>query len=247
MAVELVSQKVDVFVAVSPLSAAAAKRATSSIPIVFVIHPNPIQSGLVSSLARPDGNITGFSNLANDLSAKQLELLKEMLPEVRHVGVVANSAFGPLTRGFIAQFGEAAKQLSLKMSVADAKEPKELEPAFAQLVREGANAVALGPDSMFFNERATIGQLAATHRLPVIALNEVMVRSGMFMYYGPNFGNFFRGAASYVDRILKGAKPGDLPVQLPTRFDLTINLKTARLLNLAVPPALLARADEVIE
>ena len=246
MALDLVGRKVDVLVAVSPLSAAAAKRATASIPIIFVIHPNPIESGLVSSLARPTGNITGFSSLANDLSAKQLELLKEALPDLSRIGVVVNSAY-PVTQRFISQFREAADRLNLKISLVEAKAPMDLEPSFARLVQEGVGGVAFGPDSMYFNERATIGQLAAAHRLPVIALNEVMVRNGMLLYYGPHFGGFFRGAAGYVDRILKGAKPSDLPVQLPTKFELAINLKTARALGLSIPPTLLARADEVIE
>ena len=246
MALDLVRRKVDVLVAVSPLSAAAAKRATASIPIIFVIHPNPVESGLVSSLARPDGNITGFSNLANDLSAKQLELLKEALPGLSRIGVVVNSTY-PVTQRFISQFREAADRLNLKMSVVEAKAPMDLEQSFSRLAQEGADGVAFGPDSMYFNERATIGQLAAAHRLPVIALNEVMVRSGMLLYYGPHFGGFFRGAAGYVDRILKGAKPSELPVQLPTKFELAINLKTARVLGVTMPATLLARADEVIE
>jgi putative ABC transport system substrate-binding protein len=137
--------------------------------------------------------------------------------------------------------------LNLKMSVVEAKTPTDLEQSFARLAQEGAHGVAFGPDSMYFNERAIIGQLAAAHRLPVIALNEVMVRSGMLLYYGPHFGGFFRGAAGYVDRILKGAKPSDLPVQLPTKFELAINLKTARVLGVSIPSTIIARADEVIE
>ena len=247
MAADLVGRKVDVLVAVTPVAAAAAKRATTTIPIVFIIHPSPVESGLVTSLARPGGNITGMSNLQTDLSSKQLELLKEAAPGLFRVAVLMNPGSGPVAQRYFAQAAEAARRLNLELLPMNVKTPSEFEPAFAALSREGAKAVVLAPDAMFFNERARINGLAVAHRQPVIALNEVMVRTGTFLYYGPNFQNLFRGAATYVDRILKGAKPADLPVQQPTRYELVINLKTAAAIGLVVPPTLVARADEVIE
>jgi putative ABC transport system substrate-binding protein len=247
MAADLVARKVDVLVAVSPLAAAAAKRATTSIPIVFVIHPNPVEAGLVASLARPGGNMTGLSNIANDLSAKQLELLKEALPGMSRVGVLTNPAFGVVARRFLEEFGTAAARLRLDVRSKHVQSPDEFAPVFAELASEGADAIALGPDSMYMKERARIAELALAHRLPVMAINEVMVRDGGFLYYGPHFQSLFENAASYVDRILKGAKPADLPVQQPTKIYLIVNQKTASAINLSLAPSFLARADEVIE
>jgi putative ABC transport system substrate-binding protein len=248
MAADLVAHKVDVFVAVSPLAAAAAKRATNSIPIVFAIHPSPVESGLVTSLARPEGNITGLSNLVTDLSGKQLELFKEVVPRLSRIAILVNPATGIVGQRFIEQVTKASGRLNLEVqAVANIKSQGDFEPAFAQIAREGVDGVVIAPDAMFFKERARFSEFGIVHRLPVFAMNEVMVRDGSFLYYGPNFQNLLRGAASYVDRILKGARPGDLPVQQPTKFEFVINLRIAKAIGLEISPSLLARADEVIE
>jgi putative ABC transport system substrate-binding protein len=163
------------------------------------------------------------------------------------VGVLTNPAFGVVARRFLEEFGTAAARLRLDVRSKHVQSPDEFAPVFAELASEGADAIALGPDSMYMKERARIAELALAHRLPVMAINEVMVRDGGFLYYGPHFQSLFENAASYVDRILKGAKPADLPVQQPTKIYLIVKQKTASAINLSLAPSFLARADEVIE
>ena len=247
MARELVERRVDVLVAVSPLAAAAAKRATSTIPIVFVVHPNPVEAGIVASLAHPGGNITGFSNLIVELSAKQIELLREMIPGLKRIAVLVMPTFGPAGPRFSDEAMMAATRLGVEAIRHDVATVDDFEQAFAELHRLGVDAVLLAPTSVYVTERERIARLAIANRLPTVGVNEVMVRSGLFLWYGPNFQNLFRQAAHYVDRILKGAKPAELPVQQPTKLELMINLASAKAMDLRVPPALIARADEVIE
>jgi len=247
MARDLVERRVDVLVAVTPVAAAAAKNATSTIPTVFVIHPNPVEAGIVASLAHPGGNITGLSNLIVELSAKQIELLREIVPGLKRIGVLVVPSFGPSGPRFFDEAAAAAKRFGIEAVRQDVAAPNEFDPAFVELRGRGVDALLLAPTSIFFPERERIAQLALANRLPTVAINEIMVRSGLFLWYGPNFQSLFRQAAQYVDRILKGARPADLPVQQPTRLELVINLASAKALGLALPPAILARADEVIE
>jgi len=247
MARELVERRVDVLVAVTPLAAAAAHRATSTIPIVFVIHPNPVEAGIVASLAHPGGNVTGFSNLIGGLSGKQIELLREIIPGLKRVAVLVMPAFGPNGPRFADEAAAAAVRLGVEAIRHDVATPDDFEQAFAELRRRGVDAVILAPTSIFFPERERIAKIAIAHRLPTIGVNEVMVRSGLFLWYGPNFQNLFRQAALYVDHILKGARPDELPVQQPTKLELVINLASAKALGLELSPAILARADEVVE
>jgi putative tryptophan/tyrosine transport system substrate-binding protein len=247
MARDLVERRVDILVAVTPVAAAAAKQATSTIPTVFVIHPNPVEAGIVASLAHPGGNITGLSNLIVELSAKQIELLREIVPGLKRIGVLVVPSFGPSGPRFFDEAAAAAKRFGIEAVRQDVAAPNEFDPAFVELRGRGVDALLLAPTSIFFPERERIAQLALANRLPTVAINEIMVRSGLFLWYGPNFQSLFRQAAQYVDRILKGARPADLPVQQPTRLELVINLASAKALGLALPPAILARADEVIE
>ena len=244
---ELVERRVDVLVAVSPMAAAAAKRATSTIPVVFVIHPNAVEAGMVASLAHPGGNITGLSNLIVELSAKQIELLREMIPGLKRIAVLVMPTFGPAGPRFSDEAVTAAARLGVEAIRHDVATVDDFEQAFAELRRLGVDAVLLAPTSVYVTERERIAGLAIANRLPTVGVNEVMVRSGLFLYYGPSFQNLFRQAAHYVDRILKGAKPAELPVQQPTKLELMINLASAKAMGLQVSPTLIARADEVIE
>jgi ABC-type uncharacterized transport system substrate-binding protein len=247
MARDLVERRVDVLVAVSPLAAAVAKRATSTIPIVFVVHPNPVEAGIVSSLARPGGNITGQSSLMVELSAKQIELLSEVLPGLKRIAVLVMPTFGPAGPQYFDEAAAAAAKLGVEALRYDAATVDDFERAFAEMRQHDIDAVMFAPAPVYVPARERIAKLAITHRLPTVGVSEVTVRSGILLWYGPNFQNMFRQAAHYVDRILKGANPAELPVQQPTKVELVINLASARTLGLEVPPALIARADEVIE
>ena len=247
MARELVERRVDVLVTVSPLAVAAAKRATSTIPIVFVIHPNPVEAGIVASLAHPGGNITGLSNLVVELGAKQIELLRDMIPGLKRIAVLVMPAFGPAGPRFFDEAAVAAARLGVEAIRHDVAMVDDLEQAFAELRRLGADAVLLSPAPIYSTERERIAQIAIANRLPTVGVNEVMVRSGLSLWYGPNFQNLFREAARYVDRILKGAKPAELPVQQPTKLELVLNVASAKAMGMELPPTLIARADEVVE
>ena len=188
-----------------------------------------------------------MSNLIVELSAKQIELLREIVPGLKRIGVLVVPSFGPAGPRFFDEAAAASKRFGIEALRQDVATPNEFDPAFVELRRRGVDALLLAPTSIFFPERERIAKLALANRLPTVAINEVMVRSGLFLWYGPNFQSLFRQAAQYVDRILKGARPADLPVQQPTRLELVINLASAKALGLALPPAILARADEVIE
>jgi putative ABC transport system substrate-binding protein len=246
LAAELVHLKVDVIVTAGPLVTRAVKQATSTIPIVLTQDPNPVRNGFVASLARPGGNITGLSRIAPELSGKQLELLKEIVPTLSRVAV-----FGTSTRPGNAQtLGEvelAAKAFGVKLQFLDILSPTDIETAFRAAVKERADgALWIVTGSIGNPHREKIADLAVSSRLPMIYFQRVDVEGGGLMFYGVNEVDLDRRAAVYVDKILRGAKTADLPVEQPTKFELVINLKTAKQIGLTIPPNVLARADKVI-
>jgi putative tryptophan/tyrosine transport system substrate-binding protein len=235
LAAELVALKVDVIVAPITLAALAAKQATKTIPIVFAAVGDPITDGLVTSLARPGG--------------KRLEQLTQAVPEVSRVAVLWQPGAAPArTEQDMLKEGEVtARALGVRPQFVEARGPADLDRAFSDMTMARAGALSVLPGNMFFSERRRLGGLAAKNRLPAVYPSREYVDAGGFMSYAPNGADLFRRAATYVDKILKGAKPGDLPVEQPTKFELVINLKTAKALGLTIPPALLQRADQVIE
>jgi putative tryptophan/tyrosine transport system substrate-binding protein len=247
LAAELVALKVDVLVAVTRPAAVAAHAATSTIPIVFVVVPDPVGDKLVDSLAKPGGNATGLSNMIQDVVAKRLELLKEALPRLTRAALLVNPSDTAIARRTIEQVQTAAGLLNVYVLPFEAHAPEQLDPVFERIAREGMKGVFTGNDPMFFNERKRIADLALEHRLPLLLQNRPGALAGALMSYGPDSRTMFYRAASYVDKILKGAKPGDLPVEQPTKIELLINLKTAKALGLKIPQSLLLRADEVIQ
>jgi putative tryptophan/tyrosine transport system substrate-binding protein len=244
LAAELVRWKPEVIVVPNNSNALAARDATRTIPIVATSFSE--RSGLIASLARPGGNVTGLTLFAPELVGKQLELLKEIIPHLSRVAMLWN----PVNRSVqptVDQARGAARTLGLRLQVLEARRPEDIENAFTAIRRERAGALLLLSDAMFILLRTRIDDLAAKAHLPVMyTLREQMVTRS-FVFYGPSMADNFRRAATYVDKILKGAKPGDLPVEQPTKFELVINLKTAKALGLTIPPSLLGRADEVIQ
>ena len=224
----------------------AAKSVTGTIPVIFTLVGDPVSQGLVASLARPGGNLTGLTLFATELAGKRLELLKAAVPMASRVAVLAN----PTNLGIPFMLREtevAARTLGLQLQTFEARTPNELDHAFEEMTRGGFKALVQVNDAMLFSQRARIVELATRHRLPAIYEGREFAESGGLMSYGPNLAENFRRAATYVDKILKGAKPADLPVEQPTKFELVINLKTAKALGLTIPQAVLARADQVIE
>jgi putative ABC transport system substrate-binding protein len=247
LAAELVRLKVDVIVAVSGASATrAVQHATRTIPIVMAGGSDPVGEGLVASLARPGGNITGLSNLNAELPGKRLEILKETVPQSGHVAVLTNPA-SPTYASAMHNLTGAAQALGLHLHVVELRSPDELDAAFAAMTRAGADALFVQGEPLLLDGlRGRIVDLAATSRLPAMYSWRMYVDAGGLMAYGPSLPDMHRRAAAYVDKILKGAKPADLPVEQPMKFQLVINLKTAKALGLTIPPALLFQADEVI-
>jgi ABC-type uncharacterized transport system substrate-binding protein len=246
LAAELVQLKVDVIVVGAAPAPEAAQRATSTIPIVMAIHVDPIGSGLVASLAKPGKNVTGVSTVGPELVGKRLQLLKEVIPGISRVAVLSNptdTAQALLLRD--AQV--AARSLNVRLQVLEARAPGDFAGAFSAMTKERAAGVIVLTSSMFYAERARIVDLAGWSRLPAIYGVKEFAEVGGLMAYGVNLGASFRRAATYVDKILKGARPADLPVEQPTKFQLVINLRTAKALGLTIPTSLLARADEVIQ
>jgi ABC-type uncharacterized transport system substrate-binding protein len=246
LARQLAELHVDVILAPNTPAARAAQRATSTIPIVVPAMGDPVGDGLIKSLARPGTNITGSTFLAAQLVPKRLALLKEMLPRVKRIaGLVHLEAYPQHEmKSMLDQAAHAADTLGLRFQVVQVRSPDELERAFAAMAAE---ALFLFPAPMFFNSRKQIVALAAKHRLPAIFIDRVYAEQGGLMSYGADVIELMRKAATYVDKILRGAKPSELPVEQPTKFELVINLKTARALGLTVPPFLLIRADHIIE
>jgi putative ABC transport system substrate-binding protein len=250
LAAELVALKVDVIVAAGGTRGAlAAKQATRTIPIVFAVVGDPVTDGLVTSLARPGGNVTGSSLLAPELIGKCLELLKQAIPGVSRVAVLWQPGAGPerTEKDLLKGADVAARALGVRLQFVEARGPDDFDRAFSEMTRARADALTVLSSAMFINERRRLVDLAAKHRLPAVYPYRESVDAGGLMAYGPNVADSFRRAATYVDRILKGAKPADLPVEQPTKFELVINLKTAKALGLKIPQSVLGRADEVIQ
>jgi len=232
-----------------PTAALAAKQATRTLPIVFIGVGDPVTSGLVISLARPGGNVTGLSVLSTELVGKWLELLKQAVPGVRRVAALWQpGAMDDHTEKDMLKGAEvAARALGVRLQFVDARGPADFERAFSDMTRARAGALTVRPAPMFVSERRRLVDLAAKNRLPAVYAWREFVDAGGLMAYGPNLADLYRRAATYVDKILKGAKPADLPVEQPTKFELIINLKTAKALGLTIPQSLLGRADEVIQ
>jgi putative tryptophan/tyrosine transport system substrate-binding protein len=230
----------------TPVSALAAKSATSTIPIVFAIGGDPVELGLVASLARPGGNLTGVTFLISELTPKRLELISELVPQARVIALLVNPNT-PSIEGVIGNVQEAARSKGVELPILKAATEGEIDAAFATLVQMHAGALLVGPDPFFSNRREQLVALASRHNIPAIYQLREFAASGGLISYGTSLTAAFREAGIYVDKILKGAKPADLPVQQPTTFELVINLKTAKALGLTVPQSILARADEVIE
>jgi putative ABC transport system substrate-binding protein len=246
MAAELVSLDVDVLVAVGNIAAPYAKNATTTIPVVFSLVGDPIGLKLVDNLARPRGNVTGLSNFSAELIPKRLELLREMIPGLARVAVLAN-ANAPVSRLYIELSHAAAIQLGLTVQIFEVRSPKELEAAFDAMANADMQALTANADGLAFTHRALIAKLALAHRLPLAVWTRDTLAAGALMSYGTDNSAICRRTADYVDKILKGVKPSELPVEQPTKFQFLINLKTAKALDLNIPLFLQQRADEVIE
>jgi len=242
---ELVRLKVDVIVTSGPQSTRVAKEATVTIPIVMGFDPDPVGGGFVASLARPGGNITGLSTLSPELSGKQLELLKEIVPKLSRVAVLGDSN-EPGNAQALREMELAAGAFKAKLQYLDVLDPKDIETAFRAASKGRAEAVLVLPSPVLTSQRIQIVDLAVKSRLPAIYWRSDFVEAGGLMTYSVNYNDLARGAATYVDKILKGAKPADLPVEQPKKFELIINLKTAKQIGLTIPPNVLARADRVI-
>jgi putative tryptophan/tyrosine transport system substrate-binding protein len=245
LAADLVARKVDVISAFGSPSARIAKSSTSTIPIVFG-SADPVGEGLVASLARPGGNITGFSIMAPDLEPKRLELLSELVPQAGVIALLADPS-NPNIGRMIRDVQEAAREKGVQLQILNASSESEIDTAFASLVRDHAGALVVGADPFFGSWREQLVALASRHAVPAIYFWREFVVAGGLISYGPSLTDTWRQAGIYAGRILKGEKPADLPVQQPTTFELVVNLKTAKALGLTVPPSILARADEVIE
>ncbi len=246
LAAELVDLSVDVIFAMSSPAINAAKRATTTVPIVIETLGDAISTGLVTNLARPGGNVTGVSGFAPELGGKRLELIRELLPKAVRIGFLTNPT-NPATSTVIHATQTAARQMGLQLHAVDVRQPTELDAALETVVRARSEALLVGTDPMLFSQRERIVELAARHRLPAVYENRRLVDIGGLASYGPDQTERFRQAADYVDRILKGARPGDLPIQRPSTFELVVNLKTAKRIGLTIPPTLRLRADHVIE
>jgi putative tryptophan/tyrosine transport system substrate-binding protein len=249
LAAELVASKVDVIVATATPHTLAAKQATKTIPIVFTALADPVTSGLVTSLARPGGNVTGVSFLAPELVGKRLELLKQAVPGIRRVAVLWPPGDVPerTARDLLKGAELAARALGLRLQLVEARGPADFDLAFSKMTTERADALSVLTGAMLFSERRRLAELAEKARLPAVYPWREGADAGGFMAYGPNVADLYRRAATYVDKILRGAKPGDLPIEQPTKFELVINMRTAKALGLTIPRSLLLRADQMIE
>jgi putative ABC transport system substrate-binding protein len=246
-AADLVGLGVDVIVSGANPNTIAAMKATQTIPIVMANSADPVSAGLIASLARPGGNVTGFTQEPSDeIFGKRLELLKEALPKLTRVSILWNPDFAP-NRNRLTSMGRTAQPLGLTLVPVEARGLDALEQAFAIMARERAEALVVLGDSVLFNYRGQIAIAAIRNQLPAISGAKQFAEEGLLLHYGVDFRDQYRKAAFFVDKIFKGAKPADLPVEQPIKFELVINLKTAKALGIMVPPTLLARADEVIE
>ena len=245
MAAELVQLKVDLMLAGNTAALRALKEATGTIPIVMLGTGDPVATGLVTNLARPGGNITGLSGMYPQLSGKRLELLKEVVPKLARVTMLSNPA-NPSVVLALQETQVAAKSLGLTLDSLDVRQASDLGPALSTIAKRRPDALVLPAETTIHEQRARIAEFAIQHRLPSMSAWREFAEAGGLMVYGVNIPDVFRRAVGYIDKILKGAKPGDLPIEQPTRFELVINLKTAKAIGLTIPPSVLARADELI-
>jgi putative tryptophan/tyrosine transport system substrate-binding protein len=246
LAAELVRLHVDIILAIGTAAALAARSATQQIPIVFARAADPIASGLVSELSRPGGNITGVTSLTMELAAKRLELLKQALPGLTRVAVLFDKGF-PTSDLELKQVETAAKSLDVQVHPVSVRRSADLEVAFTEIMKQSPGALFVAASPFLNDQYRRVMELVSSQHLPTLFWRREYVEAGGLMSYGTNYREMYRTSCDYIDRILKGAKPADLPVQQPTKFELVINLRTAKALGLAIPPAFLARADEVIE
>jgi putative ABC transport system substrate-binding protein len=246
LADDLVRRKVDVIVAAATPASRAAHAATRTIPIVIVAVGEPVKAGLVASLARPGGNVTGLSLLTPELSGKRLELLREFVPKVARVGVLKNPD-NPVSAIFLEETQDAARKLGIELGTSDARSLDQIEHAFQQAIVRGDDAIIVFDDPVLWSHRARFVELAAARKIPAMYGYRDFVDGGGLMSYGPDRPDQYRRTALFVDKIIKGAKPADLPVERPTKFELIFNRKAARALGLDVPTSLLLRADEIVE
>ncbi len=246
MATDLVSRNVDVIVTSGPPSARAAKDATSTIPIVFIVASDPVELHLAASLARPGGNLTGVSMMGTELMAKRLELLSELVPQARVIALLVNPS-NPNAEQMMHDMADAAHAKWVQLHLLKAGSESEIDAAFADLAQTHARALVVGADVFFNSRRDQLVRLAARDAIPAIYQLREFPLAGGLISYGPSFTAAYREAGIYAGKILKGAKPADLPIQQPTTFELVVNLETAKALRLSVPPAILDLADEVIE
>jgi putative ABC transport system substrate-binding protein len=246
LATELVNLKVDVIVTAGTPATIAAQKATTTIPIVMGSVADPVGNGFIKSLARPAGNITGISNMSGDVSPKQLEMLLDMVPKLSRVALLVNPS-NPANIKSLEIVQAAGQKLGVNILRSDARTPQEIDNAFSWIRQQNAGALMMWTEPFFLQQKNQIAELAAKHRLPAMAGDRIYSEAGLLMSYGPNIADQYRRAATYVDRIIKAAKPADLPVEQPTKFELVINRKTAKALGLAIPQSLLVSADKVIE
>jgi putative tryptophan/tyrosine transport system substrate-binding protein len=246
MALELADSKPDAIIAVTEIGAKELRRATSTIPLVVVLSPDPVAAGLVESLAHPGGNVTGLSLMAVDLSGKRLALLKEAVPSLSRVTLMMDPK-EPSFKRTVSLSMEAAKNLNFELRIGEVTSPAAVEQGLDQLIADGSDALIVGPGPLTFSARARIGAFVLAKKLPAEVAVAEMVPYGALLSYGPDFPEYFRRAVTYVDRVLKGAKPADLPVEQPSSFKLTLNLKAAKSMGLPIASSLLTTADEVIE
>jgi len=246
LAAELVRLKVDVIVSPGPGPTRAAKQATNTIPIVMAFDDDPVGSGFAASLARPGGNITGLSTLASEISGKQVELLREIVPKLSRVAVLGNAS-QPGHPQALKEINVAADAFRVQIQYLEVRGPKDVETAFRAASKERADAALVLGSPIFISQRKQLADLAAKSRLPAIYNRPEYVEDGGLVFYGVSYTDLFRRAATYVDKILKGAKPGDIPIEQPKKFEFIINLKAAKQIGLTIPPNVLARADRVIK
>jgi putative ABC transport system substrate-binding protein len=243
---ELVALKVDAIVTAGTPASVAVKNVTTTIPLVMVAVGDPVATGLVASLARPGGNITGLTSMSVEMEGKRLELLREMIPKISHIAVLWNAA-SPIQIIEEAEVRAAAQVLEMKILSLGVRTREQIDEALAAIMRERPEALLVLADRLFLHHRMRIMDFAAEQRLPGVHAYRELVEAGGLMSYGPSYADMHRRAATYVDKILKGAKPADLPVERPTKFELVINLKAAKALGLSIPPSIILRADEVFE
>jgi len=247
LATELAALNVNVLVAINRVAALAAQRATTSIPIVFVAVPDPVGSKLVASLAKPGGNITGLTNFAYDLTAKRIEFLKAVVPTVSYVALLVNPNDRDSAKTYIEESHAAANKLGLILQPVEVRTSGDLLSAFSKTIDDQVDGVVVSQDGLFYAARKVIADLALARKLPLAVYSRETLDAGALLSYGPSNYRIFHASGAYIDKILKGAKPADLPVEQPTKFEFIINLKTAKSIGIDVPPMLLTRADEVIE